>query len=207
MDRNLAVIMPSGENSFYSDFKATHSNFGQFIGSELPAFCETLFPLSDKREDTFIGGLSMGGLGAIYAALRYPETFSYVGALSSAFLADSYPTTNSYKMGLLSSKDFYDFTFGSEENFKGSEKDYDKLAKDLASSGKQLPVMFMACGKDDPLLEMSRKHQAYFKELGYQVEYVEDSGAHDWAFWDRNLHRFIDTLPVEKQPAKKIFDF
>ena len=64
-DRNLAVILPAGENSFYSDQAATHNYFGRFIGEELVQFTRTMFRLSDRREDTFVGGLSMGAMGAV----------------------------------------------------------------------------------------------------------------------------------------------
>lgn len=40
-------------------------NYGDFIGRELVELTRKIFPLSHKREDTFIGGLSMGGYGAI----------------------------------------------------------------------------------------------------------------------------------------------
>lgn len=49
-DRNLAVILPAGENSFYSDQAATHNYFGRFIGEELVQFTRTMFRLSDRRE-------------------------------------------------------------------------------------------------------------------------------------------------------------
>ena len=49
---------------------------------ELPEFIQTLFPASDKREDTFIGGLSMGAGGALNLGIRRPELYSRVIALS-----------------------------------------------------------------------------------------------------------------------------
>lgn len=43
----------------------------------LPAM-RAMFPLSDKRQDTFVGGLSMGGYGALKWAFTYPQTFSHL---------------------------------------------------------------------------------------------------------------------------------
>lgn len=57
-DHCLAVVMPSGENSNYVDM-AHGEEYLTYITKELPAFLTTLFPLSTKREDTFIAGLSM----------------------------------------------------------------------------------------------------------------------------------------------------
>ena len=204
-DRNLAVILPAGENSFYND--AGHNYFGKYIGEELVQFTRTMFRLSDKREDTFVGGLSMGALGAFYAAFRYPETFGYVGALSTAAIADTYPEEEGSYTGLLDRKSFFETVFGKEDTFKGGQADYYRLAEDLADSGKPKPEIFMAVGKDDPLLKDSRRYHEFLEKTGIPVDYREDEGAHDWAFWDRNLYRFLEWLPVERHPAVKIYDF
>ena len=62
-EKNLAVVMPAGENAFYVDQPSIGAMHGQFIGEELVEITRKMFPLSRKREDTFIGGLSMGGFG------------------------------------------------------------------------------------------------------------------------------------------------
>lgn len=51
----IAVVMPSGENSFYVDGQAAGTRWGEMVGKELVEFTRRMFPLSDKREDTFIG--------------------------------------------------------------------------------------------------------------------------------------------------------
>ena len=75
----------------------------KFISGELPALCRRFFPiLSDRREDTFIGGLSMGGYGALKCGLRAPQTFSQVISLSGALDAadtavnNTVPATRAY---------------------------------------------------------------------------------------------------------------
>ena len=206
-DRNLAVILPAGENSFYSDQEAAHNYYGKFIGEELVNFTRTLFRLSDRREDTFAGGLSMGALGALYAAFRYPETFGYVGALSTAFLAEQYPQGEDPSMYLLSSRRYFESVFGKEEAYRGSGMDPFQLARSLKESGKPFPRVYMAIGEDDPLLEGNLRFQKYLTELGAPLEFHTDKGAHDWAFWDRNLYRILEWLPVERKPAVKIYDF
>lgn len=204
-DRNLAVILPAGENSFYND--KLNNSYGTFVGEELVRFTRTMFRLSDRREDTFVGGLSMGALGAFYSAFRYPDTFGYVGALSTAVIADTYPEGEGMYTGLLDRRSFYESVFGPEDFFKGSKADYYNLAQDFAESGKVKPEIFMAVGKDDPLLQNNRFYHEFLEEAGIRVDYHEDEGAHDWAFWDRNLYRFLEWLPVERRPVNKIYDF
>ena len=64
-DAGLAVVMPSGDNAFYIPGLAANSDYGTFVGEELPRVMRDMFPLSHRREDTFIAGLSMGGFGAL----------------------------------------------------------------------------------------------------------------------------------------------
>lgn len=158
-DRNLAVILPAGENSFYSDQEAAHNYYGRFIGQELVNFTRTMFRLSDRREDTFVGGLSMGAMGAFYAALRYPETFGYVGALSTALLGEQYPKGEDPAMYLLSSRSYFETVFGKEEAYRGGGMDPYKLAADLKASGKPFPKIYMVIGENDPLLPANLDYQ------------------------------------------------
>ena len=81
---NLAILCPNGGNSFYLDGPETGRQYGAFVGEELPDYAARLFGLSRDRADTFIGGFSMGGFGAIHTALQYPERFSKVISFSAA---------------------------------------------------------------------------------------------------------------------------
>ena len=83
-ERNLAVVMPSGDNSFYFKSRTPWNDYETFIGEELVEITRRMFPLSEKREDTFIAGLSMGGFGALRNGIVYSGTFSHVIGLSSA---------------------------------------------------------------------------------------------------------------------------
>ena len=82
-DKGIAVVMPSGENSSYINM-AHGEKYLDFIGKELPEFMTKMFPLSKKKEDTYIAGLSMGGYGAYRVGLEFPETFGYIASLSGA---------------------------------------------------------------------------------------------------------------------------
>lgn len=71
-EKGLAVVMPAADHSFYSNM--VHGrDFFEFVSTELPHVMKNWFPLSDKKEDTFIAGHSMGGYGAFKVALTFPE--------------------------------------------------------------------------------------------------------------------------------------
>ncbi|HUZ18351.1 MAG TPA: alpha/beta hydrolase-fold protein, partial [Spirochaetia bacterium] len=77
----LAVIMPAVGRSFYTDMKHGGA-YETFVADELPAIAGEFFPLSAKREDTYIAGLSMGGYGAFKLALNHPERYCAAASLS-----------------------------------------------------------------------------------------------------------------------------
>ena len=54
----------------------------RIFGEELVQMTRDMFPLSHKREDTFIGGLSMGGYGALLHGLTNPGRYNAIGAFS-----------------------------------------------------------------------------------------------------------------------------
>ena len=82
-DRNIAVVLPNMGNSFCLD-EPEGAGYFTFLTEELPGYLEEILPLSPKREETFLGGLSMGGYGSLYAALRKPEKYGRVFSLSGA---------------------------------------------------------------------------------------------------------------------------
>ena len=53
-EKNLAVVMPSGANMFYMDHPNANENYSEFIGKDLVKITRRMFPLSHKKEDTFI---------------------------------------------------------------------------------------------------------------------------------------------------------
>ena len=59
--------------------------FFTYIADELPEIMRGFFPISAKREETFICGSSMGGYGALKIGLSRPERFGVIGSLSSGY--------------------------------------------------------------------------------------------------------------------------
>lgn len=195
---NVAVIMPDGGRSFYTD-AANGFPYWSFISEELPMLVAELFPISLKREDCFAAGLSMGGYGALKLALRHPERFAAVGALSPVvdlkrrFEA---PETSAWLPELKN-------IFVSPEHAVISGNDLFDLAKKAVTSQSELPRMISFCGKDDFMLEDNRAFNAAVKKLNYPEFYsYEYPGGHNWEFWDRHIQDifrffFNNELPGE----------
>ena len=119
--RNLAVVMPSGDNSFYVDNRKTSALYGSFISKDLVEFTRKTFPLSRKKEDTFIGGLSMGGFGAIVNGLQHPETFGCIVGLSAALVLNEQNLNSEYTDFLMTNRGYYESVFGDLNKVLGGE--------------------------------------------------------------------------------------
>ena len=107
-----AVIMPDGTNRFYLDNDDTGERYGEFVGEELVEVTRRMFPLSTRREETVIAGISMGGFGAIRNGLNYADTFGAIIGLSSALITDEVSAMEPGSGNAIASYEYYRHTFG-----------------------------------------------------------------------------------------------
>ena len=198
---DLAVIMPSGENRFYLDDEKSGELYGEFIGKELVEFTRKLFPLSDKREDTFIAGLSMGGYGAIRNGLKYAENFGCVIGLSAALVHDTWKDADNSAPIFTFRRNYYEAIFGEYDKVKGSDKDPKALLLKLKEEGRPVPKMYLCCGTEDGLVTANRDFRDFLNENGVDLTYVEGPGKHDWVFWDTYITKVLDWLPLNRPGA------
>jgi S-formylglutathione hydrolase FrmB len=90
----LIILMPDGDDSFY--INGSKGDYETYIIGELIGAVDQNFPTAATRDTRFIGGLSMGGFGALYLGLRHPDMFSAIGAHSPALLGASGDPTSRY---------------------------------------------------------------------------------------------------------------
>lgn len=202
-DKNCCVVMPSGDNSMYLDQGVDY--YGKFIGEELVEFTRKSFPLSHKREDTYIGGLSMGGFGAMRNGLKYHETFGAIISLSGAYVLDEdtliddenprFPAeTMAYKKRV----------YGEDlEAALTSDKNPKYLIETLSKEKIEFPNIYMACGTEDFLLEKNKKIDALLTKCGVDHVFETGHGAHEWDFWDAYILKAMNWLPLEEQCGGK----
>lgn len=198
--RDLAVVMPAGENHYYTDCDKTGEKFGEFIGEELVEVTRRMFPLSRKREDTFIAGLSMGGYGAIHNGLKYHETFGHIAALSAAIPSSAglKSADNSAPMYVYR-RDYYEHVFGDLDKLDGSERDLFAQIEMLKKRNADIPKMYMCIGTEDPLYERNVAYRDFLREQNVDLTYVESPGNHDWDFWDTYIKKILDWLPLDDE--------
>ena len=195
-ERDLVVIMPSGDNTFYVDNELSREYYSKFIGEELVEFTRRLLPLSSKKEDTFIGGLSMGGYGALVNGLKYYATFGYICGLSSALKIEDF-VNSKYQSNemIINDRGYLESVFGDLDQLKGSDKDYEYLATLIDQKDK--PKIYLCCGEDDDLLKNNVDYHDFLREHHYDVTFEVGPGNHEWDFWDRYIKNILDWLPLD----------
>ena len=196
-ENNLVVIMPSGDNAFYLDQPKGNNFYGEFVGQELVKLTRKMFPLSHKREDTFIGGLSMGGFGAMRNGLKYHDTFGYIVSLSGALFIEAFPKYTNDSPMFFERRDYVENCFGNLDEVIESDKNPRYLIRKLLQEGAELPKIYMACGSEDHLVGANRDFAGFLKENSVDVTYEEGPGAHEWDFWDTYIKKAIEWLPTE----------
>lgn len=187
-EKGIAVIIPTARNSFYTNMEHGQDYY-TFISKEIPLFARSILPLSDKREDNYIAGLSMGGYGAMKIALKNPEQYCAVASMSGVLDIE----TEVHKLqskNIKLSDVFEDLT-----KLKDSENDVLFLLKKAKENKIDIPKIYQACGTEDFLYEAN----CTFKKLAEvlfpdRFTYEESKGGHEWDFWDRHLKKIIDWL-------------
>lgn len=190
----LAVVMPAADRSFYTDMACGSRRYWTFVSEELPALCRTFFPLSDRREDNFVAGLSMGGYGAFKMALRCPDKFAAAGSLSGVL-----DLVAARKRNDLNNEVEFRNAFGSLEDLAGSDNDLLAAASRLAAAPGPKPRLFQCCGTEDFLYRDNLTFRDHARGLGLDLTYEDEPGTHEWGYWDRKIHRFLHWLQLPKR--------
>jgi S-formylglutathione hydrolase FrmB len=178
----MIIVMPDGGRGFYTNH-AAGPQWATHIAEELPAMIERTFPAKTARDGRCIGGLSMGGYGALRVALGYPDRFVSANSHSGALLGPSLPR------GVISMDEYHQM-FGPA--YEGSEHDLTVLAKRAKDNRATLPRLLIDCGRDDHLLEANRKIHRELSALQVEHEYNDElPGGHDWNYWDSRVSTAI----------------
>jgi S-formylglutathione hydrolase FrmB len=177
----MVVVMPDGGRGFYTNAFQGDAYEDDLL-KDVMGLVERTFPVKPERSARAIGGLSMGGYGAIKLGLKHPELFASVLSHSGAL--------GFLRGDLKRSKEHYpefDRVFGkSPEN--GPEDPFAIVER--IDHGRS-PAMRIDCGTEDFLLGQNRAFHAKLESLHIPHEYQEFPGAHEWGYWDRHVQEAI----------------
>jgi len=185
----LALVMPMAQLSRYADM-AYGQKFFTFIADELPGVVRDFFPLSDRREDNLIAGLSMGGAGSLRIGLSRPENYRAIGCLSAGF--SNYELQNARTRDPRRERQFW-LALG-DGNFAELEGAALRLAEEIAQNGGPAPAIYHTCGSEDYLRNNALAARDFFRNLPgdpFHYTFEEYPGGHEWQYWDEHVRDFL----------------
>lgn len=179
----LAIVMPNVLRSCYTD-EAHGLRYWTFLTEELPRVVNRFFHVSNRREDTFVAGLSMGGYGALKWALRHPDRFAAAASLSGPL--DLATLLQEPERAELLNRVF--------DGAVGPDDDLLQLLGNVTP--RDLPPLFVGCGAEDQLLTANRTFEVCAREAGVAVDVEYVPGGHAWDYWDVEIRRVLAWLPL-----------
>jgi S-formylglutathione hydrolase FrmB len=136
----------------------------------------------------------MGGFGALKLGINCPEKFAAIASLSG--LTD--PLWQ-YKDNRVN--EAWLNIFGTEDEIISSTSDLHYRLEQLIASGRETPRFYMTCGTEDFLYEINVQFRDKFRDR-IDLTWHEEPGVHEWGYWDRNIQRVLDWLPITANEKK-----
>lgn len=186
----IIIVMPDGYRSFYTN-NHQGADYARHIGEELPAFIEKTFHARAERSGRAIGGLSMGGYGALRVGLGYHDRFCSIHSHSGAL---GWGKNGKHEQIAKSTGRGSDFAaellriFGPSP--EGSDHHLLTLAK-RAKKARELPSISVDCGTGDFLLADNRTFTAELHASKIRHTYHEHPGSHEWGYWDTHIQEAL----------------
>ena len=219
----MILVLPDGDDGWYTSwvdpvpyatcadtlhveapdrYCVVNARYDDYIAHDVVAYIDSHYRTRPDRAHRGIGGLSMGGYGAISIALRYPEVFSagashsgvvsplYVGPHPFALPVQYATTADQLKQigGSFSTR--YAHFWGTDlDRWRAADPAH--IAEQLVSHGGSVPALFLDCGTEDGLVDENRALDAELRRLNIQHWYAEWAGAHTWRYWSTHVRESL----------------
>ena len=173
---NLLFICPDGKNSWFWDSPVVASSrYETFVAKELVAYVQTRYKVNDRSDKRAISGLSMGGHGALWLAMRHPQVFGLAGSMSGGL--DIRPFPNNWNM-----KDY----LGAKNQHPERWKNYSVRGQLEKLQKGQLHII-IDCGVDDFFFKVNEEVHHALLNRGIEHDYIVRPGGHNAAYWKNAL--------------------
>jgi S-formylglutathione hydrolase FrmB len=226
----MIIAMPDGDDSWYATYDVlldaagcrrmlgrggnaeadcvAWPHYDDYIAYDVVRHVDAKYRTLAAREHRALGGLSMGGYGAVMLAVEYPSEFAAAASHSGTLWMREFappPLTAKLSHGVTDSTAMASFgqryaarlrvIFGADSAGWFSRDPAAVIARSLtgrgARPGAQLPALYADGGTDDPFLAQSRAFRDAMAAQGVPLEYHEAPGGHDWVYWSANVRESL----------------
>ena len=193
-EKELIVVMPSASNSVYENWPdmMLGYNFWDYFFEELMPMIYNWFPASDKKEDNYVAGLSMGGRGTMKFVCGHPELFAGAAILSSC-PRDLKKEMEEFRDNPVMYKRMLNDIerCGGVEQYLQSNENTWEHCRTLVNNP-EAPILYFCCGEDDHSIANFRKFEEYARQIGLEATFETEPGyQHEWRFWDRYIQKAL----------------
>lgn len=175
-DYGVIFVCPDGENSWYWDSPINkNSQFETYVINELIPYIDNTFRTIPDKYFRAITGLSMGGHGALWLAIRHPELFGAAGSMSGGVNILPFPEKWEMKKSL--------------GDYASNPKTWEThTVINLVSSMKkdQFKIIF-DCGIDDMFYKVNVDLHNALVKAGIPHDFISRPGNHNWDYWCNSL--------------------
>lgn len=186
--QEAVVIMPSdggfSQGTYYTNWEDGSGQFEQYFIQDLIPFAESQYRINADRSARAIGGLSMGGFGSLYFALKHPDKFAAAASMSGAL--GMFPMKSNLHLGPGWDLEMLERVVGPLDEPAALERNLAHLAA-RAAKGEKPPALYFDCGTEDFLYESNLWFKDQLDKHNYPYTYQEFSGAHTWEYWSEHL--------------------
>ncbi len=182
------IVCPDGDfNSWYLDSPIQKdSQYETHIVDELIPTIDSMYYTNADKESRAITGLSMGGHGALYLAIRHNSLFCAAGSMSGAVDLTGFPDKWEIAKKL-----------GAYETYP--ERWYRHSVVNMVSQIKPGSLAIrIDCGINDIFIDNNRHLHEQLLKIPIPHTYVERPGKHRWDYW-------INALPYQMMFFKDLF--
>lgn len=174
---NVIVVGVDGAfSSWYFDSPIDPTMcYETFVAIELVNFIDTHFKTVNKPSARAIAGLSMGGHGALYLAVRHQDIFGSAGSMSGGVDFTAFP-----KKWDLSKR------LGDKDTFPENWEQHTVIAQFKAINVSQLNLI-IDCGIDDFFMPANRLLHEELLRLKVKHDYIERPGNHSKPYWSNAI--------------------
>lgn len=174
--RMIIVCPDGGYSSWYMDSPVDSSyKYETYVALEVPRYIQAHFRTIQDRAHRGIMGLSMGGYGAFYLALRHPDFYGAIGSMSGGVDFRPFPSNWDISKRL-----------GAYATHRKSWDDH-TITHMLGALKNGEFAIRMDCGVSDFFIGVNRRLHQKLLSLGIDHDYLETPGTHTWDHWDRAM--------------------
>src|SRR3954447_15833980 len=177
----LVVVMPDGGRGWYTNAVAGPAHENDLM-KDIIGLIDRTFPVKAERSGRAIGGLSMGGYGAVKLGLKHLDLFGSVNSHSGAL---GFPRLDPEKARERSPE--FPRIFG--PSARGGPEDPFAIVERIDHG--RVPALRIDCGTGDFLIDQNREFHQHLDRLHIAHEYQEFPGVHDWVYWDLHVREAL----------------